>query len=241
MANIPPSPLNVPQTASPPQYLNVPQTAPPRPPLNIPMRPLPRPPKKGFNPIPLIIGIIVVVLLIVGIIIFVVVRNSGSGAGTGGGNTGYVPPTYDNPTVDTGGNTSGNTGGNTGGSSGTPPPPNFDPVKQSAGSLVDQINAGVSGGSSGSGDCSKKSIFSSIFRNKEPKDEGKHKMKSMEIDKSNGNPCPCFEWCANNSSCMGFKYTPNFSSSKDKCYFMNARLSSGDLRSDTNKIYFQRA
>lgn len=237
---IPPPPPPLP---SPP----IPQPSfPPPPPSSQPsfppQRPLPRPPpKKGFNPVPLIIGIVVVVLIIIGIIIFVVVRNKSKSAPTPPPPTGgFNSPTYDDGYGSGGSGSSGGTGSS--GSSGTtPPPPDFGPVKQSAGDLVGQINAGVGGSglSSSDGDCGKKSIFSSIFRDKEPKDESS-KLKSMEIPLSNGNPCPCFQWCGSRNDCMGFKYTPKFSSSKDKCYFMSAKLSSGDFRTDTNKIYFQR-
>jgi hypothetical protein len=236
MQQIPP---NAPQPQMQQMPFNAPQPQMQQMPFNVPQKPLPRPPikKSGFNPVPLIIGIVVVLLLlVVGIILFAVFRNKGSPApipdytdytGNSGNNNSSFPPNNSNSSNSPSSNTP---------SSSTPPP------NQTTGSIIGNLTGQLNlpSAPSSTGNCSTSSQFPNVFRDLEPKDESS-KIKSMSIPKSNGNPCQCFDWCANNGNCLGFKYTPNFDATNDKCYFMTTRFTNNDFQTDKNKIYFQKS
>jgi hypothetical protein len=84
-------------------------------------------------------------------------------------------------------------------------------------------------------------IFSDVYPDKSPINIENNKLNELLIPNSDGNPCECFEWCANNGNCLGFKYIPEFDETNDKCQFMTTRFTNNDFQSDKNKIYFQKS
>jgi hypothetical protein len=87
-----------------------------------------------------------------------------------------------------------------------------------------------------------KSNFSKVYANVAPNSgfENKYKIKSAEFPTSNGNPCPCYDWCYQNGNCKGFTYESNIKPNIDRCDFMSKEISIGDLRPMKDKVYYQK-
>ncbi len=88
-----------------------------------------------------------------------------------------------------------------------------------------------------------KTKFSIIYPNKEPNAnfEKIYKIRSTELPSTQGNPCPCVDWCLKTDNCQGFRYVNNIRKGVDRCDFMSKEINESDLRDEKNRIYFQKS